>query len=226
MEPSDFDNLIRQKMQEPTDLHQEEMEKAKPFVWYAVQDRVNQKPMLRWYHLAAAVVLLFAGFSWIVFYLQKGHEQEIANLSSEMQQLKTVYANQSSQSQLKDNQVQLLECELEEVSQQLAQLENQTVAQSTFKSQIIYQTDTVFVKQVEYVTVYKERETMQPNMDSLKDAILSDNNELMANAETDTNKQNATKSRDNLIFARSSKNTSSTNNPDLKVRLGGFPRTD
>ncbi len=154
MEPFDIDNIVREKLQESNDLHTHEMESAKPFVWSAVQNQIGWRRSLTWVHLAAAVVLLMIGFSFILFSVQKGHKKEIELLSEKIDQMQTYYVSQEKQLRSKDTQVAFLGNELKNVKIQLADMQH--MEPLTQKETIVYRTDTVYLKQVEYITAVSD----------------------------------------------------------------------
>ena len=84
MEPSDFDKILKSKIAEPGDLHEKEMNSAKPFIWSAVQKEIKGTRSLRWYHLAAAVLLLLICFSIILYALQNAHQKQLLILSDKI----------------------------------------------------------------------------------------------------------------------------------------------
>lgn len=158
MEPSDFDKILREKLHENPDLHTQEMDAAKPFIWSAVYDEIGRKKTLTWYHLAAAVILLLLTFSVVIYNLQNSHQQELADLSSKMDQLEKNYVSQVELIQSKDIQLSSMKNELENVNKRFANLDLQKPLPQ--KERIIYQTDTVYVKQVEYVTMAAKENKM------------------------------------------------------------------
>ncbi len=81
MEPMDIDNIIKNKLQESSDLHTHEMDSAKPFIWSAVQNQILKRS-ITWYHLAAAIVMLMVSFSFVLYSIQNRHNKEINLLSA------------------------------------------------------------------------------------------------------------------------------------------------
>lgn len=148
MEPFDIDKIIKNKLQESNDLHRHEMESAKPFVWTAVQNQIHKRS-ITWYHLAAAVVMLMISFSFVLYSIQNGHKNEIAKLSGRIDQLQVKYISQEELLQAKEtnaaslgNELKSLEIKLSELQQQKPILQKET---------LVYRTDTVYIKQIEYV---------------------------------------------------------------------------
>lgn len=155
MEPFDtdkFDALIRQKMSEPIDVHTKEIEQSRPFVWTAIQQK---KPLIAWWHLAAAVVLILISTGGTFIVQQRSHTREIQSLAQQVAELKHSYKQQELQLTSKQQEVQAL-------GQELAQMETTIRDASDFTPPpptIIYKTDTVYLKQVEYITRLIEPET-------------------------------------------------------------------
>jgi len=150
MEPSDIDKIIKGKLQETNDAHNQEMDSAKPFVWSAITKELKKKKSLSWYHLAAAVLLLLLSFSFIFYSIQQNHENEMVLISDKIDQLQKNYQSQLELLNSKDAEVKLLANELRGVELQLSDLgQFKPISQ---KEIIVYRTDTVYVKQVEYIT--------------------------------------------------------------------------
>ncbi len=162
MEPFDIDKLIQKKLQEGTDLHQHEAKKAKPFVWAAIQNQVNRKKSPTWFHLAAAVIILFLLFSFVLFQVQNNHQKELHVIAEKMDQLESTYQSQASLLNAKNSQVDQLEAELKNVQSQFAGLAADGT--SSHKETFVYRTDTVYIKQVEYQTVYSEPKDQEETM--------------------------------------------------------------
>ncbi len=146
MEPSEMDQIIKSKLSASSDLYRHEIDSSKPLVWSAVQNQIGPKVPLAWYHLAAAVLLLTLCFSFILYYVQEAHNKELYLLSVEIDQLKGNYLSQVQQLNAKDNQVKSLGSELKKVEQQLSYLQQQK------PKTVVIQSDTVLIKQVEYIT--------------------------------------------------------------------------
>ena len=150
MEPFDIDKIVKNKLEKSHDLHAHEMESAKPFVWSAIQNQIGGRKSLTWYHLAAAVVLLMISFSFILFSIQKGRHQEIEQLSDKIDQLQKDYVTQAELLQYKNTQVESQRYELKNMEVRLTNIqENKPAAQS---EKIVHQVDTVYIKQIEYIT--------------------------------------------------------------------------
>lgn len=168
MEPFDIDKIVREKLQETHDLHSAEMESARPFVWSAVQKQIGEKRQLTWLHLAAAVVFLITCFSVVLFTVQQNHRNEISLLSDKMNQLEQNYRLQAEAVHAKDIQVQTLAGEFKTLEARLAnnqQIPKQVIEKPKYEqAQIVYRTDTVYIKQVEYITTVSIPMTPEVNL--------------------------------------------------------------
>jgi hypothetical protein len=153
MEPMDIDKIIKNKLQESNDLHSHEIDSSKPFIWSAVQNNIRRRN-LTWYHLAAAVVMLLIGFSFILFSIQNSHNNEIELLSGKIDQLQENYISQAEHLYSKEIQTASLGDELKSLELKLTemQLQKPTSQKETF----VYRTDTVYVKQIEYINTISD----------------------------------------------------------------------
>ena len=93
MEPSDFDSFIKSTLQNSTDLHKREREAAKPFIWSAVHYGMASRS-LNWKHLAAAMLILLIGFSWIFQMNRNSHQLELNQLNEKIVALQEEYQKQ------------------------------------------------------------------------------------------------------------------------------------
>lgn len=165
MEPSDIDDLFKVKLEEAHDTHHREMMDGKPFVWSAVQKNMDKTLSLNWYQLAAAVLLVLIG-TYIFTMPLKKQNKEVALLSQKVDLLQHNYLAQHELLLSKNKEVQSLVAELKNVEQILTELaEERQIAQ---KKVIIYRTDTIYQKQIEYITVvpdtiiqYKDYKTLE-----------------------------------------------------------------
>lgn len=165
MEPIDIDKIFRNKLLESNDLHKQEMESAKPFVWSAVLNKIEKSRSLTWYHLAAAVVLLMISFSFVLYNIQKGYNNEINLLSNKIDQFQKNHLSQLEFLQTKDIEVESLEIELKNVELKLSNLMQQKTLPQ--RETYVYRTDTVYLKQLEYVTISTPIESEESNGDTL-----------------------------------------------------------
>lgn len=150
METADFDKLLKAKLKEPGGIHQKEMDEAKPFVWTAIQANMKKTYPIRWYHLAAAVVLLFISFGIVLRNVQKGHAEELDLLAQEVDELRKQYVSQGTALQSKDQELSSLTNELKNLEVQLTDL--QIPQPQEQQERIVYRTDTIVLRQIEYVT--------------------------------------------------------------------------
>jgi len=150
MEPTDIDKLLKAKLQESSNIHRQEMDVAKPFVWSAIQKNISNGHSLRWYHLAAAFILLLISFVFVLQNVQKSHENEMVLLSQKIDQLQQHYVAQETALQSKDQELGTLMDELKNVELKLNDIQHQQPEIS--RETIVYRTDTVVVKQIEYIT--------------------------------------------------------------------------
>lgn len=170
MEPTDIDKLLRAKLEETSDVHQQEMDAAKPFIWSAVQKNVNNGHSLSWYHLAAAVILLLISFTFIFVNVQKSHDHEMVLLSNKIDQLQQNYLVQLEEINSKNTAVSLLASELKNVELKLSDLNQEKPI--AHKETIVYRTDTVYLKQIEYITTVSN-----PVMQN-EDMVISEEGEI------------------------------------------------
>jgi len=171
METCEFDKIIKKKILESNELHEHDIASAKPFIWSAIQNRVKGKRLLKWHHLAAAILLLVIGFSFILHRVQKGHQYEIELLSNKIDQLQKNYLSQVDLLQSKDTEIESLGNQVNITDLQLTNLQQQNPLPQ--KESIIYRTDTVFLKQIEYITSVSEP------IDAEEFAVVSEKKQLL-----------------------------------------------
>ncbi len=210
MEPIEIDKIIREKLLESNELHQHEMDSAKPFVWSAVQNQVRRKKPLTWVHLAAAAVLLMISFSFVLYNVQKGHKNELNLLSDKIDQLQINYSSQGELLLRKDIQVNTLSDELKNVELQLADLQQQKPLSP--KETIVYRRDTVYLKQVEYITTVSD----PVGSNEIAIGIVEDKAEQM---ETTTVPEMET---DTAIYPSKSIQANNQQSETLKFKFGSF----
>jgi hypothetical protein len=166
MEPTDFDKLLRNKLNEGSDLYSKEIEHSKPFVWTAVQQNLNsEKSLIRWQHLAAAVILLLVSSTSIIYFMNKQHQREMNQLANSIDSMHSNYLIQSKQLQQKD---ELLSCFQSDI-QSLQQFQNKVLREDNFveKTQYVYQTDTVFVEEIRYITEQTIKESSDDSIEQV-----------------------------------------------------------
>ena len=150
MEPSDIDRILKSQLEGANNAHQKELENAKPFVWAEVQKNLGKTRTLNWYHLAAAILFLLISFTFVFVNVQKNHDQEMVLLSNKIDQLQQNYQAQLGEINAKNTEVNLLATELKNVELKLSNLDQERPISQ--KETIVYRTDTVYLKQVEYIT--------------------------------------------------------------------------
>lgn len=162
MEPSDIDNLFKNRLDEAQDTHQQEIEDAKLFVWSAVQKNLDKSKSINLYHLTAAVLLLLIGFTFIFNNALKNYNQEMVLLSNKIDLLQQKYLVQQEKLNLKNMAVKSLATELKNVEHKLSELnQERPIAQ---KETMVYRTDTIYQKQIEYITIISD--TIPQNKDN------------------------------------------------------------
>lgn len=206
----DIDKIIRNKLQESNDLHRQERQTAKPFVWSAVQNQIGRKRSLRWYHLAAAVVILMISFSFVFYTIQNGHNKEMELLSSKIDQLLEDYASQVELLNYKESQVESLGNELRNFELLLTNLQQQKPLSQ--KETIVYRTDTVYVRQVEYINTAPDPIESKVISHSTMQAQPEQVEIIMVNE----------KGRDDAIFSSYSYQGNSRSTEKIKVKFGPF----
>lgn len=210
MEPFDIDKIIKNKILESSDLHNHELTSAKPFVWSEVQNQIKRKNSLKWYHLAAAIAFLIIGFSMILHNIQKQHRHEIEKLSAKIDQTQNNYLSQAELLNIKNNQVESLRKKLNNLELRLVYLQKQKPLSQ--KETIVYLTDTVYLKQVEYIT-------------SVSDPVESE--EIATSAlenqweQTETDKQKEVET-DDVIFPSYSNQGNRQQSETIKFKFGSI----
>lgn len=214
MEPFDIDKIIREKLQESSDLHRHQIDSARPFVWGAVQQQIVGRGSIRWYHLAAAVVFLMIVFSVILFGIQQRHNQKIDLLANKLDQMQQSYMSQFEALRTKDAQAKFLENKLGQMEQMLAGLQAEKPTMS--KEVIIYRTDTVYIKQVEYVAIAADSTHS-------KELIANGLEEPLEKKKTTVLPETKT---DDVIFLSSSNQSRNQPSESIKFKFGAFSRED
>ena len=212
MEPSDIDKIIKGKLTEvgAKNVHRHEMDQAKPFVWSAVQNNLSQKKALRWYHLAAAILLLLIGFGFGFNEIQKNHQGEIALLHEQLRAIKTQNDDQILLLGQKELELQKVADQLQSVELQLANLEESSLVIAPEK--VLYRTDTVIIKQVEYVPA--------PNQGSLivNHTVQTDKTEENISMEIEAD------NIEKAIYPSYTRNSRTPRSENMKVKFLGVSR--
>jgi len=150
MEPFEMDKIIREKLQGKPDVYRQEIEETKTFVWSAVQNRINEKRSPTWIHLATAVLLLFISFTFVIIKINQRHKEEINALAEKVDFLQKDHQSEKEVFQEKDAQVSLLTNQLKVSESRLTEAVQANPARQ--RDHVIYRTDTVYIRQVEYIT--------------------------------------------------------------------------
>lgn len=150
MEPSEFDQIIKNKLAEENNAHAKEIEKAKPFVWAAIQENRNRKPMVFFYYLAAAILLILLCSSYFMNISFQQHSKEVATLSQKIELMQASYNLQLNLLQTKNKELDDLCIEVEQLEESL--IDSEPKVDSKVLKQLVYVYDTVFIKQTEYIT--------------------------------------------------------------------------
>lgn len=210
MEPSEFDQIVRSKLQEENSLHHREIEASKPFVWAAIQS--NKTAVLPWYYLVAAALLFFLCSSFLFFNLQQQHQSEMESLAAKVELLK----NRTDGVEIvahKNQQLDLLCAEVEALEHSLARAKPNP---PVISNQVVYQTDTVFITQTEYITQY-----LPPTSDTIQ------KEEKIAAQQPEGNSKVDLNTTSELIYPdfNPSTNPPSTakENTSVKVKINAFP---
>lgn len=181
MEPTDLDKIIQNKLKEGNTAHQQELEKAKPFVWSAIQKEMEPRRTLKWYHLAAAVLLLLISFAFVLQSVRKSHESELIMLSSKIDKLEQQFEVQNATLNSKNDQVSKMAEELKIVEARLT--EEKQPELGVVRERIVHKTDTVYVKQVKYITKYEPSTIVKEAHQPIEDGELAKNDQSPANIE-------------------------------------------
>ena len=208
MEPFEFDQIIKSKLSQGSELHDQEMQAAKPFVWSAIQSN-KKRGSLTWIHLAAASVVLTLLFSFVLYEVQNAHTSEMASMADQIGQLQKNYHSQEAMLSSKNAQVEILEMDLNDMEHQLTSLQERNKENQNQDKMYVYRTDTVYLKQVEYITTVSNPPDPEPEVEQLQEP---DKTDLVDAALLET---------DAAIYpSYSYKNTTSTET--IKLKFGSF----
>lgn len=214
MEPFEIDDIIRNKVNQASKRDSSESNKAKPFVWASVRSNLDHRSGLRWYHLAAAVVLLLLSFAFLEIRSQKQHQQEMASLSQQIEELRNTYEGQLAVITEKEAEVLVLRSDLHSLEQQLENLE--TTSEPQIQERILVKTDTVYVKQVEYIQLASIEAEPKLLDESLPDTSATEEDSI-------ANKTEKSKTTDSEIFpSLAQKQAIEDEEESVKFRFGSF----
>ena len=203
MEPSEFDQLIQQKLKQPNDAHIQHINNSKAAIWAKIQPKRKNKPfIIPWYYTAAAVILLLFTSSMIFYKMNRNYRSEFELLSAQLENLR----NQSIIATKNDNLINQLCAKIDQL--ELSKRNQRIVKEVIFEKQLVYKTDTVFLKQTEYIV------QEEPKIISIKDTFPNTNDSTQIN--------NPTPSR--VIFFDSDENyiPKNDNSTALRIKLGNF----
>lgn len=207
MEPFEMDKIIREKLQGKPDVYRHEMEEAKPFVWSAVHNQINEKRSLTWIHLVAAILMLFISFTFVIIKLNQRHQEEINALAEKVDLLQKNHQLEREVLQVKDAQVSLLTNQVKESESKLAEIFQTNPAVQ--RNHVIYRTDTVFIKQVEYITT-------APQLIDVPDPV-AEVAEIEPQQELTQVQENK---RDDIIFPADRIQSGAQDSETIKLRFG------
>ena len=209
MEQSEFDKIMREKLQGKTDLHKHEMETVKPFVWASIQQNKNAG-VLKWYHPAAAVILLLIGFGVVFYNFQFNHQRELNQISEKLDGLEKKFASQQILLESKDEELTSLKTDLTSVHRQLSEVKIEDAL--PVKEKIIYQRDTIVIRQVEYVVNAPPEDSRKAEQSK---KVYEDNSIEMAKRKTD-----------DVIFLSRRDQAANRDDETIEIRFGSFSKQD
>lgn len=146
MEPSRFDQLIREKLKQNTDIYADESSKSKAFVWSSVQHNLTNKTTWKWKFLKmAAVFILVFGSTFFIYNEFKSYQNDVKKLT---QKIESLHEQQNLQTMLLNEKNQ----KIGKLSKDLASMKDNVQKQKNFNiPQIVYKTDTVFIREIESI---------------------------------------------------------------------------
>ncbi len=175
MEPTDFDNFLREKLARNNDSFAKQIEHSKPYVWSAIHKNLSEnKSKKKWIFAAAAVILLLIGFSSILYFMQKQHHKEINRLAIQLIELKQNYSTNFNQLEIKNQQLLCFESDIKQLQQLQSEIVNNEIKiQST---QYVYLKDTIIIKDQPYLSENNKLDTLDNHI--VKSIAISDINQL------------------------------------------------
>lgn len=211
MEPSEFDQLIRDKISGDHNRHSERIARSKPILWDELQKGKEKKAFVFNWYAAAAVILLLICFSFAFLSMQNQHSKELQALSQKIDLLQQDYGSQTKALQYKDLELSTLCNELDQLESSLYKVKNQLPSpiQTIFVSKV----DTVYIREIEYIA------TQIPS--SLKTD--STTTTPLASKNVNENSSPAVKTSKNIYpsFAKQS-NKQAENSSAIKFKLAVF----
>ena len=216
MEPNDFDKLIKDKLNRPTDIYKTESDKAKPFVWNAISSNAVSAGSIKWYHLVAAVILPLILFSFVLIQIQNHHQKEIEFLSEQIQNMEANYSIQSTSLNEKNVRILNMEKEFEKLSSN--RVLNTTEKSAVSKERLIYITDTVYIQRTAHVVTDKNPvEHLDKKESNVPEDIYEPDQPDIKNQEANI---------DNDIFLTYSDKSKNPDEKSTKVKFGPFAKKE
>lgn len=213
MEPSDFDKAIRNKLSQQPDLHRHEIANAKLAVWSQVDHNLYRSNRTPWYLTVAAALILLIGFSFLFVQYQQRHQQELtSSLKTQLSEMQQRYESQSVALSERDQQLASLEDQLSQKEVQLVAFREQQPQE--VRERIVHRVDTVYVTEVQYLTVAAASVDPIGNEAQESDSIPSYQDQSFTNS---------SEARPTFIAISSPANDQNTNQ-NLKVRFGSFAK--
>ncbi len=212
MEPSDFDKAVRDKLSQKPDLHRQEIANAKLAVWSQVDHNLYRSNRTPWYLMVAAALILLIGFSFLFVQYQQRHQQELTSLKVELSEMQQRYESQSVALSQRDQQLSRLEGQLSQKEVQLVAFREQQPLE--VRERIVHRIDTVYVTEVQYLTVAAPTVDPIGNEAQESDSVPSD---------LDQSIPSSSAARPTFIAISSPVNDQNTNQ-NLKVRFGSFAK--
>jgi hypothetical protein len=162
MEPFDFDKLIKEKVEEQGNLHSQSAEQARHGIWMNIQEDIKGRKFISWYHLAASIAFLLISFSIVLILVQKRYLNENQELLTKMENLQKEYVIGMNALSEKEKEITGLKTNVDLLEGQLSELEVNNSQQPELPvSTVIYKTDTVYVRTIEYVAYTPEEPVLE-----------------------------------------------------------------
>ena len=213
MEPFDLDKLIREKVLEEDNIHSREADNARAEIWTSIQDKTSKGRFISWYHLAASIALVIVSFTVILFLLQRKHTLENQELISKIESLEENYAQGESSIFEKDHQIKELTSNLNELESKLIVLSEKEFQPMT--PIVIYKTDTVFVKTIEYMAYTPDAQAETVEITSVDENLTIDPSDI----KTDT-KGSSDPPFDGIIYPSPDSRKKGKDEESIKFRVG------
>tara|TARA_R110002049_G_scaffold284989_3_gene465672 strand:- start:2283 stop:2912 length:630 start_codon:yes stop_codon:yes gene_type:complete len=148
MEPTDFDNILRDKLAQENDSYANIMEQSKPYLWTAIQQNITaRRHNGMWRFAAAALILCLICLSCMLYYVQHQQTRELSNLVAQIDELTNNYSMQFKQLSAKNEELLCLS-----VTNNKMILDSALEKKQTLPVQYVYVKDTVIINQTKYIT--------------------------------------------------------------------------